>query len=346
MMAEKRVTDIPVETFRHGIDHFESWVKLFEKAIDLSYKGASEADRATACEQWLPLKLDDKTRLIYGGVTGATWESIKTNLQKALVDPHDEYMWHSRRATIIWDGVESFQSLGTRIMREVDTYQTTERETEYFFRFRLALPKDYKRALDLGCSKTTRTIKHAIDIAERLRVADSDAIEGCASATPKPLHKDSSFSAAAMYDDRIRYLEREMEKIKIRLDNLEENHECGQCHDRHRKKSHDDYYDCDYNDHDDHGDSRDQGDTRNQTDTRDHSDTRDHGDARDYSNARDHDNDRCDHNNDRYHRDDDRYHRDDDRYHRNDDRYHRDDHHHREDYYRRDDRKYRDNRRN
>ena len=326
MMAEKRVTDIPVEIFRHGIDHFESWVKLFEKAIDLSYKGASEADRATACEQWLPLKLDDKTRLIYGGVTGATWESIKTNLQKALVDPHDEYMWHSRRATIIWDGVESFQSLGTRIMREVDTYQTTERETEYFFRFRLALPKDYKRALDLGCSKTTRTIKHAIDIAERLRVADSDAVESGATATPKPIHKDLSFSVAAMYDDRIRYLEREMEKIKIRLDNLEENHECSRCHDRYHNSGHDDY--SDYNDHDDHSDTRDHGDTRDHSDIRDQGDTRDHGDTRDQTDTRDHRDDHC-YRGDRHRRDDD---------YRRDDRKNRDSIH-------RDNRYYRDNRR-
>ena len=218
-MAEKQVNNIPVEKFRSGTDHFDSWIGLFEKAINLAYKGAEDADITDARTQWLPLKLDDKARLIYAGVTGATWPVIKANLKKALIDPQEEYLWHARVATITWDGVESFHSLSTRIIQAVDMYHTENRENEYFFRFRLALPPDYRRAIDLGCSKENRTIKNAIDIAERLRVADADTSGAGATAAATP--KAVSFSGAAMNDDRLKSLELAMEGVTIRLDNMD-----------------------------------------------------------------------------------------------------------------------------
>ena len=220
-MGDKPVHSLPVDKFRYGQDDFKSWVDLFEKAINISYKGAEAADIDSARDQWLPLKLDDKARLIYEGVTGATWLVKKANLQKALIDPQQEYLWHSRRATIVWDGVESFQSLGTRIKREVNNHHTENLENEYFFRFRLALPKDYQRAIDLGCSKTQRNLTNAIDIAERLRVADADA-EAVPTPPMPPAPKAVSFSGAAMNDDRLKSLELAMQGVTIRLDNIEE----------------------------------------------------------------------------------------------------------------------------
>ena len=235
-MAEiKAVHSIPVKEFRSGIDHFDEWIKLFEKAIGISYQtataGATAAAAAAALEtaykQWLPLKLDDKARLVYDGVADGEWAQFKSDLRKALIDPQDEYLWHVRRVTIIWDGVESFRSLGTRIMRAVDTYHTENRANEYFFRFRMALPKDYKKAIDLGCAKGNRTIDNAIDIAERLRVADIDASEDTTitpttpTAASLPTPKAVSFSGAAMSDDRLKSLELAVQGMSIRLDNVE-----------------------------------------------------------------------------------------------------------------------------
>lgn len=218
-MGDKQVNTLPVKEYKHGVDHFDSWIKLFDKAIKLAYKGASEADQEEASQQWLPLKLDDKARLVYDGITTTTWALTKANLRKALVDPQEEYLWHARHATIVWDGVESFQSLGTRVTRAVDTYHKGDKESECFFRFRLALPKDYKRAIDLGCAKDTRTIKNAIDIAERLRVADTDAGEAGAGPTSAP--KSVSFTGASMSDDRLKSLELAVQGLSIRMDNQE-----------------------------------------------------------------------------------------------------------------------------
>ena len=220
-MGDKQVNTLPVKEFKYGVDHFDSWIQLFEKAIKLAYKGAAADDIADASEQWLPLKLDDQARLVYDGVTGADWAAIKANLKKALVDPQEEYLWHARRATIVWDGVESFQSLGTRITRAVDTHHKGEKESEYFFRFRLALPRDYQRAIDLGCAKGDRTIKNAIDIAERVRVADSDVGEAGATATPQAAPKTVTFTGASMTDDRLKSLELAVQGLSIRMENQE-----------------------------------------------------------------------------------------------------------------------------
>ena len=215
---EKSVNSLPVDKFKYGTDHFESWIKLFEAAIDIAYKGATADERLLACRQWLPLKLDEQARLVYSNVTGNTWAEIKENLRKALIDPQEEYNWHAKKATIVWDGVESFQSLATRVKRAVDTHHRENREVEYYFRFLLALPLEYKRPINRGLPKDMRTIENAVDVAERVRIDDTDA--EAPSATPAPAPRSVTFSGAAMSDDRIKSLEMAFEGMTVEMGEL------------------------------------------------------------------------------------------------------------------------------
>ena len=192
-MANNSICELPVDKFRYGIDYFGDWVDLFEAAIKISYKGATKAEIDGACMDWLPLKLDQQALLIYDGTEGATWPLKKENFRLSLIDPREEYRWHSGEATISWDGTESFQSLAARVKRAVNTHHKSNRPNEYFFRFRLALPRDYKRAIDLGCSKPDRTIENAVDVAERLRVANTNAEDA---ATPTAAISTSLTGAA------------------------------------------------------------------------------------------------------------------------------------------------------
>ena len=131
-MGDRSVTSIPVDKFRSGVDHFDTWIKYFEDAIDITHPGVEAATRETLYRKWLPLKLDDKARLTHAGVTGPSWAEFKTNFKEALKDPQEEYNWHARKVTIVWDGVESFQSLETRIKRAVDMYSTEDKANKYW----------------------------------------------------------------------------------------------------------------------------------------------------------------------------------------------------------------------
>ena len=79
-MGDRPVTSLPVENFRSGVDHFDTWVKYFEDAIEITHSGADATAKEQLYKKWLPLKLDDKARLTHAGVTGAEWAEIKSNL--------------------------------------------------------------------------------------------------------------------------------------------------------------------------------------------------------------------------------------------------------------------------
>ena len=222
-MGERSVTSIPVDKFRSGVDHFDTWIKYFEDAIDITHAGADAASKLLFLKKWLPFKLDDKARLVYSGVPDGDWAAIKANFKEALKDPQEEYNWYARRVTIVWDGVESFQSLETRIKRAVDLYETDGKDREYFYRFRMALPKDYRRAIDIGCEKENRTIAKARAIAERVRLADAEDAEEPTPGTAASLQpsKSVSFTGAAMAEDRLKSLEMAVQGIAVRMEGLE-----------------------------------------------------------------------------------------------------------------------------
>ena len=229
-MSDKRALSLPIRDFKTGVEDVDDYFKLFEMTIDLVQptSGANaEADREVFLKSWFPLKLDEKGMKILNGINivpETTWDQIKTAFKQALVDPQEEYNWHARRQAITWDGVESFLDLATRIKKSVDKYEiAAARPREYFFRFRMALPKDYRRAIDIGLTKDKRKIDEAQGIAERIRLADAEAndeSQGAAAAS-----KTVSFSGMAMTDsshDRLKTLEMAVQGINLQVKDLQD----------------------------------------------------------------------------------------------------------------------------
>ena len=202
-MADTRsVTSLPIHNFRTDIDDPVVWLPLFEDTVEMCLHPADANAKNTLLKKWFPLKVDDRARQKLLGITTQVWDEIKAAFIKSLANPQEEYNWHARRQTITWDGVEPFHDLATRIRRAVDKYEPEAvRQNEYFFRFRMALPKDYKREIDIWCPRNNRTIAEAQDIAERVRLANAEErAETLGAAAPT---QPTSFIAAAMTGDRV-----------------------------------------------------------------------------------------------------------------------------------------------
>ena len=229
-MSDKRALSLPIRDFKTGVDDVDDYFKLFEMTIDLVQptSGANaEADREVFLKSWFPLKLDEKGMKILNGIditADTTWDEIKTSFKQALVDPQEEYNWHARRQAITWDGIESFLDLATRIKKSVDKYEiAAARPREYFFRFRMALPKDYRRAIDIGLTKDKRKIDEAQSIAERIRLADAEANDESQGATAAS--KTVSFAGMAMTDsshDRLKTLEMAVQGMSLQVKDLQD----------------------------------------------------------------------------------------------------------------------------
>ena len=218
MENNKTIHSIPVEKFKSDTDDFESWIELFEAAIEIAYNGATDAERRNAARRWLPLKLDDKARNTLTLVNGETWELLKENLQKALINPQDENKWRSRTPFIVWDGIESFQCLGTRVKRAVNRLHKGDKESEYYHRFADALPLDYQFGLNLGVPKDQRTIENAIDVADRVHTGI--LLKNTTTGTTGTA-KTVSFTGAAMDDDRLKSLELAVQGMSVRMESME-----------------------------------------------------------------------------------------------------------------------------
>ena len=229
-MAEHATHSIPISTFDSYTENFADWVALFEDAVVLA-TNAPEDRKSDLFKMWLPLKLDTRSHNLYKNCSieaDTTWEAIKTELAALLIDPQEKYNWQINRTTVLWDGKESFHILANKIKRLVDLYdEGANKEKEYFFRFRQALPANYRSAIDLGCDETKRTIDEAKKMAFRFQMAQADTNPPDSSERvgPKPF---ASFTAASMYEDRIDSLEREMGKLFTRISKLE-NEKCGHC---------------------------------------------------------------------------------------------------------------------
>ena len=174
-MTDKGASQIPVRDFRSGTDDFDSWVKLFENAVKLAHKGVQAAELPELFKTWITLKLDHDARAKYDSVTKTAWDDIKKEFKELLVDPQAKYSWLACQSNIKWDGKECFHVLATRIKRAVDTYDPDcNKQQQYYFRFRRALPKDYRKAMDLSLGDTGQTIDEAVRIAFRVLLAKSD----------------------------------------------------------------------------------------------------------------------------------------------------------------------------
>ena len=222
-MAERTPYQLAVGDFRTDQDDFKDWVGRFEAAVELAYPLADAEARKGHCLKWLPLKLDATARSTYQNVTGVDWDDIKAELAKLLVNPEDRYNWLARKTTIMWDGKESLHNLATRIVQAVNKYDPTnaDKEREYFFRFRAAMPREYKKAIDMNCGEdrpTLCTIAQAKIIACRLQGANA---EDTVSPGVIPAEKTVAFAGAAMSDDRLKAVELGLQELRVERNSRE-----------------------------------------------------------------------------------------------------------------------------
>ena len=62
-MAERSVNSIAVDRYRADCEDFDSWVEMFEAAIELAHNPAEDAKEGLF-KKWLPLKLDEHGRSV------------------------------------------------------------------------------------------------------------------------------------------------------------------------------------------------------------------------------------------------------------------------------------------
>ena len=203
-MAERAASNIPVEIFRPALDDFDEWIGMFESAVELATNPQSDDRKYELCMNWLPIKLDDATRMIHSNCSSETWIDLKTELKSLLVTPEERYNWRSGRNRIVWDGRESFHVLATRIKRSVDRHDENPRESDYFHNFRLALPGDYRQAIDWG--NNAETLAEAKRLAFKCQAALSgkDELENMGATSAKSV----AFIGASMSEDRLMAIER------------------------------------------------------------------------------------------------------------------------------------------
>ena len=210
--TERAAYSIPVEPYRSSHDDFDEWIKMFEDAVVLATRVTDPFRKDTLCKTWLPFKLDDEARMVFHNIAAATFVEIREELKNLLIDPQAAYNWQTNRSTLQWDGKESFHALAVRVKRSVDKYDPdAPKPKEYFFRFRQALPKRFRTAIDLGCAEDKRTIEEAKKIAMRVQMTEADS----------EVDKGVSFTGASMADDRIQSLEMDMKKLDTRMESVE-----------------------------------------------------------------------------------------------------------------------------
>ena len=210
---ERASATVDVVPYQHGKDDFDEWVELLESAISLA-TNATGNNHEQLCKRWLPLKLDAASRAIYKRADKTlAWAALKTELKKLFVDPQDAYRWQAKRSTIKWDGKESFHLLASRIMTAVAKFDGNLpedlKEKELFFRFREALPKDYQKAIDMGCGKNDRQLEKAVDIADRARMT-----------LEQDEPKSVTFANARFEENRTSGLELALTKMDSKLDTM------------------------------------------------------------------------------------------------------------------------------
>ena len=219
-MAEREhhANSLAIDKYKQGED-FDQWVSRFELAVGLAHL-VNEPDKVEKkrrlCMDWLPLKIDDATYMIFSSITAATWEDLKLQMSRLLTDPQEKYDYFAGRNPIIWDGKESFHSLCNRIKMKVNKYfEQASRGREYFLRFRAALTPEYRKAIDIGCGDNW-DIEEALRIAIKVRLAETDLTATGDSS------KTVAFAGAAMSDDRLKTVEMAFQGMTVKVDNLQE----------------------------------------------------------------------------------------------------------------------------
>ena len=216
MAREKAASGISIADFNSNKDDFDEWIELFEASVELATNPQTNDRKHALFLKWLTIKLDPPARAVLKQITPGTAyataggvKGVKDQLSELLIDEHEVYKWQAHKLKLTWDQKESFQELATRVKRAVDKYEkdldATSREKAYFFRFREALPKQYRNCIDVSCVKTERTLENAKEIALRVQLTQDE---------------DADLTGAAMADDRIHGLELKVAELGTKMDNL------------------------------------------------------------------------------------------------------------------------------
>ena len=168
---DEPTSSIPVDAFNPETDDFQEWISLFEDAVVLATNVKNEARKKELFKTWLPLVLDDRTRMVFRKCEKTEWNELVKELAKLLVDPQEKYEWRAGRLKITWDQTESFHVLAARVTRAINKYEDEPRPSDFFHHFRNALPVDYQQAIDLGAN--AETLDEAMRVALRFRTAQS-----------------------------------------------------------------------------------------------------------------------------------------------------------------------------
>ena len=251
---ERGASSIPCQDYDSNQDDFDSWILIFENAVNVATNAQTHARQQVLYKQWLPLKLDEEAKAILEQIPAdANYADTVSQLKELLLDEVEIYKWKSYQKTIIWDKKESFQALATRVKKAVDKYDkdlnAQGKIWEYFFRFRAALPKTpYQDQIDTSIPKNAKTLENAKELALRVQMTQQN------SGDPQQVQ----FTGAAMSDDRIHALENEMARIRIRGQEREQERrhrdrrDDRDHRDYDRDRDHDRHQDDYYQDHDDH----------------------------------------------------------------------------------------------
>ena len=205
----RTTSQIGIEFFKSGVDDFDDWVELFEKAVNLATRPPNDTERHNLYKEWLSLRLDKPARAILAQAEArthataqaltaprdATWPELKEELKSLLVDPNEEYKWDNHLMTIKWDGVESFHALASRVITAVNKFNKKMdqkyKAKEYYIRFRMALPRvPYQDAIDMACGFKDRSIERALEFAHRAQIIQANRGDD---------QKQVSFAAAAVH---------------------------------------------------------------------------------------------------------------------------------------------------
>ena len=218
---------LAIDKFQTDKDDFNEWVGLLESAVRVAHNTNDAVELQTLYKTWLPLKLDPEGRSVYNNIdltpannAPLSWDQIKEQLSTLLVNPQEKYNWLSNRTILTWDGKESFHALATRVKRNVDKFDPEcNKKQEYFFRFRGALPPDFRKAIDLGCRDESH---ETIDEAKRIAYRFLNTLNDDAPVVQTTVgEKQVAFTGASMSDDRLKSLEMSVQTMAIKVDGID-----------------------------------------------------------------------------------------------------------------------------
>ena len=179
-MAQERPThSVPVEKFElEGDIEFDDWISLFENACRAATHAQGEEKEKKVFLEWLPLKMDTAALQLYNSKKELTYPDIKKELSELFTDPHEAYRWKSDPKAYQWDGKESLNAVAAKVIRKVKKNERSltgnAQDEACFFRFRMAMPAKFRKAIDLGTAKDRRKIGDALDIALRVQISERD----------------------------------------------------------------------------------------------------------------------------------------------------------------------------